>query len=47
MNMKLYYEALGQDPFHVLPLTYHIKEGMNDNSFKEFTQTFKQFSLNP
>ena len=26
-NMKRYYEALGRDPFDVIPLTYHVKQG--------------------
>jgi hypothetical protein len=29
-NMKLYYEAIGLDPFDVLPLTFHIKNGLED-----------------
>jgi hypothetical protein len=29
-NMKVYYEALGKDYFKHLPLTFHIKEGLND-----------------
>jgi len=28
--MKLYYEAIGLDPFDVLPLTFHIKNGLED-----------------
>ena len=31
--MKLYYEAIGQDPFAVLPLTFHIKDGMADGAY--------------
>jgi len=26
-NMTRYYEALGRDPFEVIPLTFHIKKG--------------------
>jgi len=26
-NMKRYYEAIGRDPFEVIPLTFHIKKG--------------------
>jgi len=25
LNMRHYYESMGEDPFHVLPLTFHIK----------------------
>ena len=32
-NMKCYYEALGQNPFDNLPLTFHIKEGDSDKEF--------------
>ena len=27
-NMKMYYEALGEDVFTVLPLTFHIQDGI-------------------
>jgi len=29
-NMRRYYNAVGRDPFEVLPLTFHIKNGSND-----------------
>lgn len=32
-NMKVYYEAIGTDYYNHLPLTYHIKEGLNDPQF--------------
>ena len=32
-NMKVYYEALGVEYFQRLPLTFHIKEGLNDVQF--------------
>ena len=47
MNMKIYYEALGLDPFQVLPITFHIKNGSQDNEYKEFKKTFDEFSKNP
>jgi tubulin--tyrosine ligase len=46
-NMKLYYEALNQDPFEVLPLTFHIKNGITDPEFLDFKKTFTEFSKNP
>lgn len=29
-NMKCYYDCLAQDTFDHLPLTFHIKEGLQD-----------------
>eukprot|EP00347_Sterkiella_histriomuscorum_P001871 403370356 len=46
MNMKNYYEALDQDPFNAIPLTFHIKDGINDPSFTQFKQIFEDFSQN-
>lgn len=40
-NMKIYYESIGQDWFKVLPLTFHIKEGVNDKEFNKFCEVFK------
>lgn len=31
--MKNYYEAIGEDVFANLPLTFHIKAGMSDPEF--------------
>ena len=28
VNMKNYYEAIGEDPFAALPVTFHVKEGL-------------------
>ena len=44
--MKLYYEALNRDPFEVLPLTFHIKNGVDDPEFKDFKRTFQEFAKN-
>lgn len=46
MNMKLYYEALNLDPFDVLPLTFHIKNGVSDPEYLDFTKTFIEFGKN-
>jgi tubulin--tyrosine ligase len=40
-NMKVYYEAIGRDYFKSLPLTFHIKEGLNDPQFLKFEQLYK------
>lgn len=34
--MKNYYEAIGQDVFDNLPLTFHIKTGLEDPEFHKF-----------
>ena len=47
MNMKLYYEALNMDPFNVLPLTFHVKNGVHDADFMEFTDSFNEFAKSP
>ena len=39
LNMKNYYEALDQDVFANLPLTFHIKDGLEDPEFSKF-QTY-------
>lgn len=39
LNMKNYYEALDQDVFANLPLTFHIKDGLEDPEFTKF-QTY-------
>jgi len=36
LNMKNYYEALDHDVFDNLPLTFHIKNGLNDPEFNKF-----------
>jgi hypothetical protein len=36
INMKHYYEAIGEDPFNALPVTFHIKEGLDDPEFSKF-----------
>jgi len=35
-NMKEYYNAIGQNPFDTLPLTFHIKKGIHDPEYTEF-----------
>ena len=40
LNMKNYYEAIDEDVFAHLPLTFHIKTGLEDNEFKRFEQYY-------
>jgi hypothetical protein len=39
-NMKVYYEAIGEEYYKRLPLTFHIKEGLNDPQFIKFENLF-------
>lgn len=39
-NMKVYYEAIGEEYYKRLPLTFHIKEGLNDPQFIKFETLF-------
>jgi hypothetical protein len=39
-NMKTYYDALGLEWYQVLPLTFHVKEGINDKEFNKFVDVF-------
>jgi len=34
--MRNFYEAIGQNPFNHLPVTFHIKNGMADPEFTKF-----------
>lgn len=36
LNMRNYYDALGQDVFDNLPVTFHIKNGLDDPEFTRF-----------
>jgi len=41
-NMKKYYESINKDPFEVLPLTFHIKEGKDDKEYQKFLEAYKE-----
>jgi tubulin--tyrosine ligase len=41
-NMTQYYKLLGEDPFNVLPLTFHIEHGLKDPEFDAFKRYFNQ-----
>ena len=36
LNMRFYYEAIGQNPFDALPETFHVKSGLDDPEFARF-----------
>ena len=42
LNMKEYYEKLGQDVFSILPVTFHIKEGEKDAEFNKFVEFYNK-----
>lgn len=41
-NMKTYYESLGENPFDYIPLTFHIKDGVDSEEFQRFTEEYKK-----
>jgi hypothetical protein len=40
--MRFYYEAIGLDPLHALPVTFHIKSGLEDPEFIRFKAYFEE-----
>jgi len=34
--MKNYYDAMGKDVFSAVPVTFHVKEGLEDKEFVKF-----------
>ena len=41
LNMRYYYEAVGKDPYAALPLTFHVKEGLEDPEFVKFCEQYR------
>ena len=41
-SMKAYYRATGKDPFSVIPLTFHIKDGAADPDFNLFLRKYRE-----
>jgi tubulin polyglutamylase TTLL1/tubulin monoglycylase TTLL3/8 len=44
LNMRIYYDALGKNPYEHIPLTFHIKEGEFEEEFKQFEANFKELA---
>lgn len=43
LNMKNYYDAMGKDVFSAVPVTFHVKAGLDDPEFSRFkTYYFKE-----
>ena len=40
-NLKEYYINIGQNPNLTLPITFHIKDGVNESSFSEFRKFYE------
>ena len=36
INMRDYYNKIGDNPFDILPLTFLVKQGLIDKEFKRF-----------
>ena len=36
LNLRNYYEVMDQDIFNVVPLTFHVKNGLEDPEFTKF-----------
>jgi hypothetical protein len=36
INMRNYYEAMNKDVFSAVPVTFHVKEGLEDPEFIKF-----------
>lgn len=45
-NMKVYYEAIGEEYHKHMPISFHIKEGLNDPQFQKFEQLYHE-ALDP
>jgi tubulin monoglycylase TTLL3/8 len=40
--LKSYYEAIGEDPFISLPVTFHVKAGLHDPEFHRFKEFYNK-----
>jgi hypothetical protein len=46
-NMDVYYRSLLRDPFEVIPLTFHIKNGgTSDSEYQRFLACFNEYACN-
>lgn len=41
-NMRQYYQLIGANVFDNLPLTFHIKKGLDDREYKHFLKEFRK-----
>lgn len=40
-NMRSYYEAIGENVFNYLPLTFHVINGLEDKEFDKFSDYYR------
>lgn len=45
-NMRMYMRLKNVDPFTVIPLTFHICKGIEDNEFKVFKKYYEDIEAN-
>jgi len=38
--MRMYYDSIGKKVFDYVPLTFHIKEGLQDKEWNKFLEKF-------
>lgn len=43
LNMKNYYEAMNMDVFENIPLTFHVKTGLDDPEFQRFKHYYHKY----
>lgn len=43
--MRHYYDAMGEDPFSVLPLTFFCRKGLKDPEFSKFTGYYQGLEM--
>lgn len=43
LNMRFYYESIGKDPFIALPITFHIKKGLEDPEYHRFKALYDSY----
>lgn len=41
--MKSYYEAIEEDPFLSIPVTFHVKLGLQDPEYRTFKKYYQDF----
>jgi len=40
--MRMYYESIGKKVFDYVPLTFHVKEGLQDKEWKNFLEYYSE-----
>ncbi len=41
-NLREYYSLMGDNVYHYIPLTFHIKKGMKDPEYTKFVDYYKR-----